>query len=243
MRAFFLLLVLANLGFFAWANFFTQTDTQSDPRPMARQIAPEKLRVVPPSALPKPTPLAPDPAAQNTSQTPNAAPVPAPAASEAPQAGANTCVEWGGFTPTDTARVTEALAPLALGARLSQRQIEENASWWVYIGPRATRQDAQKKAAELKALGVEEYFILQDEGPQRYALSLGVFKSAAAANNRLEALRERGVKTAQVGKRETPVQKVYFQIRPAEDSLVAKLRETARAFAGTDVRDCPAPAR
>ena len=226
MRAFFLLLVLANVGFFAWANFFSEGDTQSDPRPLARQVAPEKLRV-----LPANTPLKAPPAS-----TAPATPPPEGVAS----APGKTCIEWGSFAATDAPRATEALAPLALGTRLVQRQADENASWWVFMAARGGRQEAQKKAAELKALGIADYFIVQEEGPLRNAVSLGVFKTEAAATSHLEALRAKGVKTAQVGAREIAQAKIWFQVRQAEDTLVAKLREIAQGFAGSEVRECQA---
>jgi hypothetical protein len=221
-RTVFLLLVLANLAFFAWSNFVADLDTQSDPRPIARQVAPEKLRILPP-----------EPAAKAAAATV----APKPAAEAGPARTA--CLEWGGFSAADAARAGEALAPLALGDRLSQRQVDDSASWWVYIPPRASKQDAQKKAGELKARGVDEYFIVQDEGPFQYALSLGVFKTEAAAQSRLEALRAKDVRTALVGKRESQLQKTYFQVRAADDALAAKLRETAQSFAGSEVRECP----
>ena len=221
MRALFLLVVLANCAFFAWAQFFSEADTQSDPRPLARQIAPEKLRILPPEPLKASPQAAPKPVAE--AGTPRIA-----------------CMEWGGLFAADTERAGEALTGLSLGNRLSQRQVDDNARWWVFIGPRGTRQDAQKKAAELKGLGVDDYFILQDESPMRFALSLGVFKTEAAAANRLEALRAKGVKTAQLGARETQVQKTFFQVRSVEDALAAKLREIAQGFAGTEVRECAA---
>lgn len=214
MRTVFLFLVLVNLGFFAWANFVSETDTQSDPRPLSRQVNPEKLRIVPPSGPAK------------------------PATETRPAAIA--CLEWGSFAPGDVPRAGEALAPLELGPRLTQRQTDDSASWWVFMPPRANRQDAQKKAIELKALGVEEYFIVQEEGPNRYALSLGIFKTEAAATSHLEALRARGVKTAQVGRRDTQSQRVVFQIRTVEEPLAAKLRELAQSFGGSEVRECVA---
>lgn len=221
MRTVFLLLVLANLAFFAWTNFVADLDTQSDPRPLARQVAPEKLRILPPepAAAAAASPVAPKPVAETS---------PARIA----------CLEWGGFSAADAARASEALAPLALGNRLSQRQVDDTANWWVYIPPRANKQDAQKKVGELKARGVDEYFIVQDEGPFQYALSLGVFKTEAAAASRLEALRAKDVRTAQMGKRETQLQKIYLQVRAVEDALAAKLRETAQSFAGSEMREC-----
>lgn len=223
MRAVFLVLVLANLAFFAWANFFSEGDTQSDPRPSARQIAPDKLRVLPPVPPARQAPAgALKPVADVTAQA-----LPAKA-----------CLEVGAFSITDAPRAAETLAALSLGARLSQRRADESATWWVFIPPRATRQDAQKKAAELKALGIEDYFVVQDEGPVRNAVSLGIFKTEAAANARLEALRAKGVKTAQAGARETPARKIYFQVKTPDAALTGKLRELAQPFPGTEVRDC-----
>lgn len=224
MRAFFLLLVLANLGFFAWANFYSEADKESDPAPLTRQVAPEKLRVLPATAAAKPPPVAAKPAAETAA---------------APASANGTCTEWGAFAGADVARAGEALAGLALGTRLTQRQVDESASWWVYFPPRPNRPEAQKKADELKRLGIEEFYIVPDEGPYKFAVSLGVFKTEAAANNRLEALRARGVKTAQVGARESAVQKTYFQVRAADEALVSKLREFAKGFAGSEVRNCP----
>jgi hypothetical protein len=225
-RAVFLFLVLANLAFFAWANFLSEVDTQSDPRPMARQVSPEKLRVLPPSPSIKPGPAAAArPAADGASLKPVIA---------------RACIEIGGFSPVDAARATEALAPLALGARLSQRQVDENAGWWVYIGPRGGRLEAQKKTGELKALGVDDYFVVQDEGPMRYSVSLGVFKTEAAATSRLESLRAKGVKTAQVGARDALLARIYLQVKAPDDAISARFRELAQSLGGGDVRDCPA---
>ncbi len=216
MRAAFLFLVLANLVFFAWANFFSESDSQSDPRPRARQVAPEKLKIVPSG-----------PAAR-----------PAAQAQDAVTTLAKGCLEIGGFSTVDAPRASEAFAPLALGARLVQRQVDEGAKWWVYMPPQGSRQDANRKAAELKLLGIDDYFVVQEEGPLRHALSLGIFKTEAAATSRLEALKAKGVRTAQVGARETTLQKVYFQVRAADDELVSRIREVARAVPGAELRPC-----
>ena len=57
MRTIFLLLLLANLAFFTWAHFFAQPDAGSDPRPLARQIDPQKLPLVTPAATGGTAPL------------------------------------------------------------------------------------------------------------------------------------------------------------------------------------------
>jgi hypothetical protein len=212
MRALFLFLVAANLAFFAWTEYLAPPTTGRDPRPLAREIEPDRLKV-----------LAPEPHA-------------APAAPAQPAVG---CVEWGAFAPAEVAAARQALAPLLAAERLAERRASETAGWWVFLPPQGSRGAAQKKVAELKALGVEDYFIVQDEGPARWAVSLGVFSSEEAARSRLAALRSRGVRSAQVGARETPVEKVWLQVREADAALRARLAELAARFPGTELHLCP----
>jgi hypothetical protein len=134
-RALFLLLVLANLGFYAWSRYGASADA-ADPAPLSRQIEPEKLKVIAPHQLPP----------VSATKRPPAAPVSSTVAT--------TCLEWGSFSVADAPRAEQALEPLALGARLVQRRAEEVAGWWVFIPSQRDRQGALRKASELKTLGV-----------------------------------------------------------------------------------------
>ena len=223
MRAAFLVLLLANLALYAWLRYGTAETVE--PAPLSRQIAPDKLKVVGPSSLPPVTAVT----------RPPPAPVPAPAAGTASAA----CLEWGSFTLADASRAEQALEPLGLGPRLAQRRTEEHAGWWVFIPSQGNRQLALRKAAELKQLGVEEYFIVQEEGALRWALSLGVFRTEEAAQARLAALRNQGVRTARVGARDTTVPKIWLQVKSADAPLQARLKELARQVEGSELRDCP----
>jgi hypothetical protein len=200
----------------------------AEPAPQSRQIAPDKLKVVAPTSLP-PVSAAPKP------QPP---PAPAPVAAAAP-APAVACMEWGSFTVADATRAEQALEPLGLGARVAQRRTEEHAGWWVFIPPQGNRQRALRKAAELKQLGVDEYFIVQEEGAMRWALSLGVFRTEEAAQARLVALRDQGVRTARIGTRDTTVPKVWLQVKSVDAPLQARLKEIARQVEGSELKDCP----
>ncbi len=224
MRAMFLFLVAANLAFFAWWYYFSPPDSGRDPKPLAQQIEPRNLRILPPdgeAARPAEAPM----------------PTPKPIAADAPPAA---CLEWGGFAAAEVARAKLALGPLAPGERLSQRRGNEPADWWVFIPPQGNRPGAQKKAAELKSLGfsAEEYFIVQDEGPSRWAVSLGVFGTEDAAKAQLEGVRGRGVRLAQVGAREAQVPKVWFQVRAVSAAQQGMLRELTAGFPGTELRAC-----
>jgi hypothetical protein len=220
MRVFFLLLVAANLALFAWSSYYAAPDGAADPEPPRRQVNPESIRLLAGTELAGLPVLKPNPVVE---------PGPAAAAS---------CAEWGGFSVAEAPRAEQVLEPLALGARLSQRRSEEKAGWWVFIPPQGNRAAAQKKTAELKALGIDDYFVLQDEGSMRWAVSLGVFSSEEAAKTRLEALRAKGVRSAQTGARDTQVAKIWFQVRGADAALQGKLKELAGGLPGTEVRNC-----
>jgi len=161
--------------------------------------------------------------------------VPAPAAPPPPIA----CLEWGSFSPAEASRAAQRLDALALGARLAQYRGEEAANWWVHIPPQANRAAALRKAAELRKLGVEDFFVVQEDSKLQYAISLGVFKTEEAAQARLEDLRRKGVRTARVGPRETSVQKVYFAVRDVPEALASRLEELRRDFAGSELKACP----
>jgi hypothetical protein len=240
MRALFLLLVFANLAVYGWWRYQAPADSGLDRAPLARQIEPEKLKIVPPAELaatpgkkppasPPVTPTAPAPAA-----APAAAPV-AAASAAAPLA----CLEWGSFTLADAPRAEKLLEPLAFGTRLAQRRTEETAGWWVFMPPQGSRQAALKKAAELKNLGIDEFFVVPDEGPYRWAVSLGVFRNEDAAQARLAALRTQGVRSARVGPREMVVPKLWLQVSAVDAPTEARLREIAAQIEGSELRPCP----
>ncbi|MFY9314464.1 MAG: SPOR domain-containing protein [Burkholderiales bacterium] len=218
MRTLFLLLVAANLAPFAWFHYYSPAESAVDPEPARRQINPDRIRLLEGKELKSLASVKPKPPA----------PVPATAA----------CLEWGGFAVAEALKAEAALAPLALGARLTQRRSEETAGWWVFIPPQGSRAGALKKTAELKSLGIDDFFVLHDEGKMRWAVSLGIFSSEEAAKSRLEALRARGVRSAQTGERDTQVAKIWFQLRGGGAAQQAGLRETVQGFPGTDVREC-----
>ena len=222
MRTLFLLLVLANVVFFAWSRYVSPPEAGSDPAPLARQIEPEKLKVIAPGEAPATTPAPPAVSAR-----------PAPTAVTVVK-----CIEWGSFTLADAPRAEKALEPLALGPRLTQRRTEEQAHWLVFIPPAPNRALAVRKAAELKTLAVDEYFVMQNEGPNRWAISLGVFRTEDGARARLAALRAQGVRTAQIGERDTTVPKVWLQVSGVDAGLLARLKETARTAEGSELREC-----
>jgi hypothetical protein len=218
-RLLFFALALANLAFFAWWRYGSPADA-ADPAPLMRQIAPEKLKVLRPAELPPPK------AAKSEKLGPSSA-------------STGRCIEWGGFTLADVARAESALEPLALGPRLTQRRTWEPTSWWVFIPSQGSRQNALKKVAEIKELGVRDYFVVQEEGEHRWAVSLGIYRSEDAAQVRLSRLRNQGLTDARVAARDNVVAKVWLQVSSIDASLQARLNVLARQIEGSELKDCP----
>ena len=216
MRTLFFILVLANVAFFAYTWTGAGAEAGGERQILGQQISPEKIRL-----------LAPEQASALTRRA------------EAPKPAA-VCLEWGAFSSADATRAGQALEPLGLGAKVTQRKLDEVAGFWVYVPPLASRQAATQKAGELKRLGVDEYFVVPDDPKWRFAISLGVFKTEDAAKARLSALRAKGVTSATVGARDTQLSKIYYQVREADVTLAAKLNELKQAFPGSEIRECVA---
>jgi len=224
-RLAFLLLLAANLALFAWAHLLAPADPGIDRQPLAREIEPGKLRILGERALAEPRPV---PARTK------------PAAEPSRAAAAIACLEWGSFSPSDASRAARDLDALELGARLAQYRGEETASWWVHFPPQGSRANALKKAGELRKLGIDDFFIVQEAGPAQWSLSLGIFSTAEAAKAYLAALQKRGVSTAVISERKTQVPKVWFQVREVPPAEKARLDELAKEYDGATLHECAA---
>jgi SPOR domain len=216
MRTLFFILALANAMFFAYTWFASGAQAGGDAQIINQQLNRDKIRLLQPEQAS---------ALMRKPEPPKAAAV---------------CLEWGAFTGADVARAQQALEPLALGAKLTQRTQQDVSGFWVYMPPLANRQAAAQKAGELKHLGVQDYFIVSDDPKWHNAISLGVFKTEDAAKARLEALRAKGVRSATVGAHETQQQKTYFEVHDANPAVVAKLNELKQGFSGSELHACPA---
>ena len=111
------------------------------------------------------------------------------------------CMEWGDFSGDELIRVTTALAPLKLGDTLMQRQVEHTIGYWVYLPALSSNAKVAEKVAQIKELGLSDYFVIQEEGKWKNVISLGVFKTAEAANKFSESVIAKGLSSAKVGER------------------------------------------
>jgi len=232
MRTFFLLLVLANLAFFVYGRVVLEGGA-TESRIPELQIEADRVKLVTageraPAEKPRVSAKAVPPAAPKTA---TAAPV--------------ACVEWGNFAGPGVARAEAALAQLDLASGQVERVVIDAGGYWVHIPPLKTKGEADRKVRELIDFGVTEFFVVQDAGPWRNAISLGIFRTEEGAQTFLAGLRKRGVRSAIVARRENFLKQVAFYLREPSEAAVAQLTIIQQEFPGSEIKagPCPAPAQ
>lgn len=153
-----------------------------------------------------------------------------------PAATALQCLEWGAIAGGDMSRAKLALQKLKLWEKAGVRKQEKAAGYWVYMPPSKSLADAQKKMEELKRLSITEIFVLQENTPWRYAISLGVFSTEEAAVKYLAQLREKGVRSAQTGPRNRETDASVFTLKNLEPALARDAAKLRQAFPGSEVK-------
>jgi hypothetical protein len=148
---------------------------------------------------------------------------------------ADVCVEWGPLSDGDRTRALATLEPLDLARLLSQKKVEVIANYWVFIPPLANKAAADRRVEELKTEGVRDVALV-DSGPQRLAISLGVFRTEDAAQARLAAVQAQGVKAAKVSARTQSVMQTVLVVRDPPAPVVARLKELQGGFAGSEIK-------
>lgn len=175
-KFFVFLLVLLNLLFYALSQGLLGQSDNPDAGRMQQQIAVDRIKIVARGDAP----------ATKTAET-----VPEPAT--------ESCLRWEQLDIGNADRleifIKENFSQLAVKR---QTIAGEGSSWWVFIPPLPGKAEAEKKAAELQRLGITDYFIVQDNGANRFAISLGLFSSEKGGQDRLGELKAKGVRSAKV---------------------------------------------
>jgi len=153
-----------------------------------------------------------------------------------PSAAPQACRMLSGLSPEDAQRLKTQAGEKAPGLDLVAKPGQPT-SYWVLIPPLPNRQAAEKKLLELKRLGLSDFSLMQEDDPDRLAISLGLFNSEQAAQDRLNILLKRGVRSAELRARKKPGQ---WQVRGPAELLTTKLPELLLAFPAASIADCPA---
>ena len=146
------------------------------------------------------------------------------------------CMEWGGFSGSDLTRATAAISALKLGNNPTQRQVEHTIGYWVYLPALKNSAEVEAQVAKLKALGVEEYFVVQEAGKWRNAISLGVFKTEEAALKFRENIKAKGLKSARAGARTSKRMFTVFVLKDPDAVITAKMATLQKDFPDSELK-------
>ena len=201
LRAIVLLLLLANLGFYAWTQgqldgvVGVRAQGDREPERLARQVRADSVRILPASAATAPA---------------------------GPGEPALACLEAGPYTPAQIGTAEAALQAALPPGSWSSVKNELPAVWMVYMGKYPNREGLQKKEDELKRMKVP-YEELRNAPEFEVGLSLGRFDNKDTADKALAELTQRGVRTARVAQLSAPGVSHALRIPRADDALWAQV--------------------
>jgi len=203
------LLVLANAGYFAWTQGYLgalglKPVVQSEPERLRSQIKPEGLRLLnaprpaeaPSNDATAPTATPPSPPAPEATAATTVAAAEVPAKPQTDNTPATACWQAAIYSPAQADVLRSALQQLGLpdGAwRLNE--VLSGGRWIVYMGRYNDEQMARKKT-ELRDIKIE--FREVTVPALGRGLALGTFSSEASAEQALQDLSKKGVRTARV---------------------------------------------
>ncbi len=273
LKLLFWLLLVGNVVLFGLPRgyFGASATERREPQRLAEQLHPELLSLLPANseklasqlrAQPAPgapasaegapaaasaaaaTPAASEPAAA-AQATPATSATPSTPATTAPQVAAVTpsCTEVGNFTAADARRFSAQLASLNLGDKVVQKLTQDVTSHMVYIPPQDGREGADRRIAELRRLGIGDFYVIPDSFPNpalRSGVSLGIFRTEEAAKAYVSQLISRGVRSARIIARRSGAGKQVFQLRDLTPEARSALDNIKSAFPDQEIRGCSA---
>ena len=214
MRLTFLILLLANAALFLWGRGYLGASAEGrEPERISRQKAPEQLRILPADTAPVPVAL----------------PRPVPACKR---------IEW--LSGDEAASLRETLGTLP-DWRLELKPQTQEPAHWVVIPSLANRTQAERKKSELQQLGVKNGEIVEDARLGPFAVSLGIFRDRQRADELLQSLTKKGVRSAQIGKHELPAEKFSLELHAPAAVLDSKLPDLMAALPQATALDCATP--
>lgn len=245
LRVIVIALVFANLlALTVWKGWIGGGAYPGEPERLSNQLSPERMRLVAEvrPAVPAPvavapaapvlvTPAASDTPPQGETSPQPAAPAPVPETSAPPG-----CVAFGGVSAAQLDEIKARSTGAGPGFKLTESRSGAVSSWWVHVPSLGSKEAAERKAAEIRKLGVDDLFIVQDPGPAQFAISLGLYKNEVQANRLLESLREKGVRSAQVAGRGASVLRV--ELRGPSDSLATLASDLSERLRGANRLEC-----
>lgn len=217
MKALLWIMLVANGVFFAlmqWGSVLFAPPALEQAEP---ELHPQKIALQ--SELPAPSPVLAASSIAAISAIPNTSTV--PATSAVAPTNHLACMEWGEFSADDITLAEKELNQLHVP--FSQRAIQHNSEYWVYIPPVKNKAKLNQKIAELKAAGIKDYAVVLAAGEWEQAISLGTFNSLQDA--KAFAAKIRKIATIKVGEYQPAYQTTMLILNGLDGATLAKLTE------------------
>ena len=165
-------------------------------------------------------------------------PVPLPVKAAAPlaKAATKTCMEWGEFSGTDLARLEKDLAGLKLSEQLTKRTVEYELGYRVFIPYLPNQAAIRKKIEEIKAAGIDEYYVLKNNGKWNNSISLGMFKTEAAAQHYLATIQKKGIHTVKVTGVKRKLKFIVFMFKGIDAEDIERLNKLQKDFVNSELK-------
>ena len=254
LKLFFWLLLAGNCVLFGLQHGYlgaTAADRR-EPQRLTQQLRPESLALLPanseklvaPVRVQEPPAAQPEGAASATAAAPLPTPTqPTPTLAAAAIPVAPSCTEVGSFSAADAQRFSRQLASLNLGDRVAQKLSQDVTSYMVYIPPQDGREGAERRTAELRRLGVGDFYVIPESFPNpalRAGVSLGIFRTEEAAKAYIGQLISKGLRSARIIARRSGAGKQVFQLRDLSPDARSALNRIKADFPEQEIRGCTA---
>jgi hypothetical protein len=244
LRLFVLVLLLANLGYYAWTaghlrGLVSVSPTQREPERLERQVRPDIVQFNGgPAGAPMPVPQAPP---QPTAPAAPLSPAAAPASAGVAGVAATACLEIGPYTEAEYAGVQAVLTEALTGADWTARREERGGVFLIYLGKYPNRDALLRRQEELRSAGIRSEEI-RSSPELEPGLSLGRFTAREEAERRALALADRGVRAARVITITPASVRVQVRIPAASTELQSRLEALAPRLQGRRATACGAEA-
>jgi cell division septation protein DedD len=117
-------------------------------------------------------------------------------------------------------------------------QAQDVTSYLVNIPPQGSKEAADRKASELRGLGVSNFFVMSGDTPMKWAISLGVFKTESGAQALLAQLNKQGVHTARITPRGPQATRYSYRFRDIEADTRERIVAVADAVSSAETKAC-----
>ncbi|MDR0205306.1 MAG: SPOR domain-containing protein [Delftia acidovorans] len=244
LRIAFLLLVLANAGYYLWSHGQLQSlglapPSQTEPERLGQQVRPEALSLLSVDNAPAHSSAAPAPAAASPATPAAPASGEEPAAPARPEKAAGqptSCLVATGIEDRHAEALRRGLVAQVASDQWDLSSTHQPGRWMVYMGKFPDAEFLERKRAELRARKID---FDRAGGALEPGLSLGRFSSEEAATRELTNVARQGVRTARVVQERPDITLYTLRLPQATPALRSQVESMGgKAFEGKPFRPC-----